>query len=317
MARALDPFFTVTGEAHGNFDEIVEAGLWLRQYLRDLIARRRVDPGEDLMSGLIHVEESGDQLTEEEIVATCNLLLIAGHETTVNLIANAVLALLRHPEQWAALRDDPQRVSAVVEETLRYDPPVQLTSRIAADDMTIGDAVVPKGDAMMLLLAAANHDPAAVDRPDVRPGPRHDPASGVRQGPALLPRRAAGAAGGGGGAVEVTARFPNAQMVGEPQYKPNLTLRGMATLAVTVYCTTSSRRGLSAGPPTPAPIRRRPDLVDQEFAELRCRIEVLETQVDHDVVRVVAGWYTSVRVTPAASRQVANFLKRRARPPVH
>ena len=163
--RALDPIYTVTGEAHGDFDEIVDAGLWLREYLRDLIARRRVDPGEDLMSGLIDVEEAGDQLTEEEIVATCNLLLIAGHETTVNLIANAVLAMLRHPDQWAALRDDPQRVSAVVEETLRYDPPVQLISRIAADDMTIGDAMVPKGDTMMLLLAAANHDPAAVDRP--------------------------------------------------------------------------------------------------------------------------------------------------------
>ena len=73
------------------------------------------------MSGLIHVEESGDQLTEDEIVATCNLLLVAGHETTVNLIANAILAMLRNPRQWAALAADPQRVSAVVEETLRYD----------------------------------------------------------------------------------------------------------------------------------------------------------------------------------------------------
>ncbi len=97
LARALDPIYTVTGEAHGNIDEIMDAGQWLRGYLRDLIARRRAAPGEDLMSALIHVEESGDQLTEEEIVATCNLLLIAGHETTVNLIANAILALLRHP----------------------------------------------------------------------------------------------------------------------------------------------------------------------------------------------------------------------------
>jgi cytochrome P450 len=79
LAKALDPIYTVTGEAHGNVDEIVDAGQWLRQYLRDLIARRRADPGDDLMSALIHVEESGDQLTEDEIVATCNLLLIAGH----------------------------------------------------------------------------------------------------------------------------------------------------------------------------------------------------------------------------------------------
>ena len=75
---------------------------------------------------MIAVEESGDQLTEEEIVATCNLLLIAGHETTVNLIANAILAMLRHPRQWAALGSDPARAAVVIEETLRYDPPVQL-----------------------------------------------------------------------------------------------------------------------------------------------------------------------------------------------
>jgi cytochrome P450 len=78
---------------HADFDEVMQAGIWLRAYLRDLLRRRRSEPGDDLMSGLIHVEESGDQLTEEEIIATCNLLLIAGHETTVNLIANAILAM--------------------------------------------------------------------------------------------------------------------------------------------------------------------------------------------------------------------------------
>ena len=86
----------------------MEAGLWLRGYLRELIEKRRGRPGDDLMSALIAVEESGDQLTEEEIVATCNLLLIAGHETTVNLIANAMLALLQYPRQWAALGRRPQ-----------------------------------------------------------------------------------------------------------------------------------------------------------------------------------------------------------------
>jgi len=235
LAKALDPIYTVTGATHGNFDEIMESGLWLRQYLRDLIARRRAEPGDDLMSGLIHVEESGDQLTEEEIVATCNLLLIAGHETTVNLIANAILALLRHPDQWSALCADPQRVSAVVEETLRYDPPVQLSSRIAADDIVIGDTTVPKGDIMMLLLAAANHDPSAVDRPDEfdpdREGVRH---LGFGKGPhfclgAPLARLEAAVT-----LSKLTARFPNARMAGEPQYKPNLTLRGMASLEVEV-----------------------------------------------------------------------------------
>jgi cytochrome P450 len=216
-------------------DEMFEAGLWLRGYLRGLIERRRSDPGDDLMSALIHVEESGDQLTEEEIIATCNLLLIAGHETTVNLIANAILAMLRHPSQWSALAADPQRVAAVVEETLRFDPPVQLMGRIAADDMTIGDTVVPKGDVMMLLLAAAHHDPAAVDRPDEfdpdRETIRH---LGFGKGPhfclgAPLARLEAAVA-----LSKVTARFPAARLAAEPQYKPNLTLRGMASLEVAI-----------------------------------------------------------------------------------
>jgi cytochrome P450 len=235
LAAALDPVISFTGKAPDSFDEMFQAGLWLREYLRDLIALRRSDPGDDLMSALIHVEESGDQLTEEEVVATCNLLLVAGHETTVNLIANAILAMLRHPSQWAALSADPQRVSAVVEETLRYDPPVQLMGRIAADDMTIGETLVPKGDVMMLLLAAAHHDPAAFDRPDEfdpdRENIRH---LGFGKGPhfclgAPLARLEAAVA-----LSKVTARFPQARMAGEPQYKPNLTLRGLASLEVAV-----------------------------------------------------------------------------------
>jgi len=235
LAAALDPVATFTGQAPDSFDEMQKAGLWLRQYLRELIARRRSDPGDDLMSGLIYVEESGDQLTEEEIVATCNLLLVAGHETTVNLIANAILAMLRHPRQWTALAVDPQRVSAVVEETLRYDPPVQLMGRIAADDMTIGDAAVPKGDVMMLLLAAAHRDPAACERSDEFDPDRESVKHlGFGKGPhfclgAPLARLEAAVA-----LSKVTARFPHARMAGEPQYKPNLTLRGPASLDVKV-----------------------------------------------------------------------------------
>ncbi|MDT5334192.1 MAG: hypothetical protein QOF31_5489 [Mycobacterium sp.] len=233
LAAALDPVISFTGQAPDSFDEMLQAGLWLREYFRELIARRRSDPGDDLMSGLIHVEESGDQLTEEEIVATCNLLLVAGHETTVNLIANGILAMLRHPRQWTALAADPQRVSAVVEETLRYDPPVQLMGRIAADDMTIGDATVPKGDVMMLLLAAAHHDAAAFDRPgEFDPDRENIRHLAFGKGPhfclgAPLARLEATVA-----LSKVTARFPQAQMADEPQYKPNLTLRGLASLAI-------------------------------------------------------------------------------------
>jgi hypothetical protein len=232
LAQGLDPFIAFTGQPQG-FEERMEAGLWLRGYLRDLLGQRRAHPGEDLMSGLIAVEEAGDQLTEDEIVATCNLLLIAGHETTVNLIANGALAMLRHPEYWAALGQDSSRASAIVEETLRYDPPVQLVGRIAGDDMTIGDVRVPKGDTMMLLLAAAHRDPAVTERPDefdpTRESVRHL-AFGL--GPhfclgAPLARLEAAVA-----LSAVTRRFPKAHLGTDPAYKPNVTLRGMAGLHV-------------------------------------------------------------------------------------
>ncbi len=232
LAQGLDPFVAFTGQAPG-FDERLKAGLWLREYLRDLLAQRRAHPRDDLMSGLAAVEEAGDQLTEDEIVATCNLLLIAGHETTVNLIANAMLAMLRHRQYWTQLAGDPARASAIVEETLRFDPPVQLVGRIAGEDMTIGDIRIPQGDTMMLLIAAANRDPAVNERPD-----EFDPnRTSVRHlsfglGPhfclgAPLARLEAAVA-----LSEVTRRFPNATLAGEPEYKPHVTLRGMARLDV-------------------------------------------------------------------------------------
>lgn len=237
LAQGLDPFITFTGQAPEGFQDRLKAGLWLRAYLRDLLERRRAEPADDLMSGLISVEEAGDQLTEAEIVATCNLLLIAGHETTVNLIANAVLAMLRHPDQWSALAADPDRASSIIEETLRFDPPVQLVGRIAGDDMVIGPGriEVPKGDTMMLLLAAAHRDPAVTERPDEfdpdRASIRH---LAFGHGPhfclgAPLARLEA--------AVALSAaarRFPDARLDGEPAYKPNVTLRGMSDLTVAV-----------------------------------------------------------------------------------
>ena len=235
LAEALDPFVAITGAPSGKFEERMQAIRWLRGYFHELIERRRSAPGDDLLSGLIAVEESGDQLTEEEIVSTCNLLLIAGHETTVNLIANAILAMLRHPEQWAALGADAGRASAVVEETLRYDPPVQLAGRNALEDMVIGDTRLIKGDTMIVLLAAAQRDPAEYDRPDTfdpdRGTLRH---LGFGRGAhyclgAPLARLEAGVA-----LSAVTARFPGARLDSEPQYKTNVTLRGMSALSVTV-----------------------------------------------------------------------------------
>lgn len=235
LAQGLDPFIAFTGDVPEDADERFEAGRWLRGYLRDLIEQRRAAPRDDLISALIAAEEDGDQLTGEEIVATCNLLLIAGHETTVNLIANATLAMLRHPQQWAALAADAGRASAIVEETLRFDPPVQLVGRVAGRDMTIGDVRIPEGDTMMLLLAAAHRDPAMYPNPDVFDpdrGPIRHLAFGL--GPhfclgAPLARLEATLA-----LSALTARFSGARLVAEPAYKPNVTLRGLASLPIAI-----------------------------------------------------------------------------------
>jgi cytochrome P450 len=136
-------------------------------YFRDLIARRRDRPGDDLLSLLISAEDQGQRLSEQELISTCILLLVAGHETTVSLISNAVLALLRHPGQLAQLRADPGLAAGAVEETLRYDAPVQLTSRIARGGMEIGPVRPPDGAVVLLLLAAAGRDPAAYPDPDL------------------------------------------------------------------------------------------------------------------------------------------------------
>lgn len=236
LAKSLDPFFT-DDQAHetDETDERLSAGAGLRDYLHGLIARRRSEPGDDLLSALVAVNESGDQLTEEEIVSTCVLLLVAGHETTVNLIGNAILAMLRDGRQWAALRADPGRAAAIVEETLRYDPPVQQVTRIAVDDITIGDTTVAGGDVMMLLLAAAHRDPAEYRQPDTfdpeRKTLRH---LGFGRGihyclGAPLARLEATTA-----LSALAARFPHARLAGEPQYKPNVTLRGLSALRVAV-----------------------------------------------------------------------------------
>ena len=213
----------------------MQAARWLREYFHGLIEERRSRPGDDFISGLIAVEESGDQLSHDEIISTCNLLLIAGHETTVNLIGNAILAMLRNPIEWDALSADAGRAPAIVEETLRYDPPVQMVGRIALDDMAIGGIEVPTGDIMFLLLAAAQRDPAEFDRPDTfdpdRGTLRH---LGFGRGAhyclgAPLARLEAGAA-----LSAVTARFPDARLDAEPRYKSNVTLRGLSELTVAV-----------------------------------------------------------------------------------
>jgi len=138
----------------------------LADYFRDLIARRRASPRADMLSGLIAAEEAGDKLSEHELLATCILLLIAGHETTVNLIGNGTLALLRHPDQLRRLRDNPALIGSAVEELLRFDGPVQRTARIPSEDVIIDGHTIAKGEMVMPFIGAADRDPAQFRDPD-------------------------------------------------------------------------------------------------------------------------------------------------------
>jgi cytochrome P450 len=138
----------------------------LRKLFGDLFELRRREPGADIVSQVVAAE--GDQIRPEEMMAFCVLLLVAGFETTVNLIGNAVLALLDHREQWEALCADPKAMAPkAVEEALRYDPPVQRTFRIALEPLELGGKPVHKGQMVAALIGAANRDPEVYDRPDV------------------------------------------------------------------------------------------------------------------------------------------------------
>jgi cytochrome P450 len=135
-------------------------------YLRAIIADRRVAPRDDLLTAFLHAEEGGSRLDEDELLAMCILLLIAGHETTTNLIGNGLLTLLRHPDQLALVRDDPARLASAVEEVLRYESPVQIAARVATEDCTIAGVPIAAGTPLTLHLGAANRDPDRFSDPD-------------------------------------------------------------------------------------------------------------------------------------------------------
>jgi cytochrome P450 len=166
LSRSLDPTVALYGAPAAGQAERVAAAEQSYEYFGRLLASRRRDPGDDLLSALIATGRAGDTLTEDEIIRTCVLMLIAGHETTVGLISNGALALLRHPAEFAALRADLSRVGAVVEETLRYDPPVQVNVRVITADIALGGSLLERGMIAILLLAGAQRDPAANPDPD-------------------------------------------------------------------------------------------------------------------------------------------------------
>ncbi|MFG1946070.1 cytochrome P450 [Nonomuraea sp. NPDC048826] len=221
LARSLDPIVS---------DELAERTQRDRRefhdYFQGLIALRRARPADDLLSALVQVSE----LTERELLATCVLLLVAGHETTVNLIANGVLNLVRH----GVLREAAERPREVVEEVLRYDPPVQLTARTALADAELDGVMVPAGTMTMALVGAANRDPAVFpdpDRFDVGRAPGRHLAFGLGihfclGAPLARLEGEVALAALAGTAPDLELADP------DPPYRENLVLRGLARLPV-------------------------------------------------------------------------------------
>ena len=203
-------------------------------YLRDLTAERRKSPGEDLLSHLVQVRDTeGDRLTEDELVTTCILLLNAGHEATVNVSGNGLLALLRHPDQLRRLRAEPGLLPTAIEELMRFDSPLQLFERTATEDVEIGGVTVPRGQKIAALLGSANRDPAMFAEPDTLDVGRTD-----------NPHISFGAGvhfciGAPLARVELQASFgallgrtSSLELGGEPARRPEFVIRGLADLPV-------------------------------------------------------------------------------------
>ena len=230
IARSLDPTILRSPEIDAAIDQ---ARSELRAYLGDLLAFRRKTPGDDLLSGLAAVEADGDRISSGEVLSLAVLLLVAGHETTVNLIGNGVLALLRAPEQLALLRRSPDLVGAAVDELLRFDGPVQITQRVATEDMEVVGCQVRRGDEILLVLGAANRDPAVFAEPhrlDVtRDARRHVSFGGGIHHclGAVLARMETQIA-----LAALLDRYGRIELAGTPVRRPTFTLRGLESLPV-------------------------------------------------------------------------------------
>jgi len=152
-----------------SFDELIQALRGVSEfmeYFRQIIRQRGTTARADLLQAMIAAEDQGDRLSEEELLGNCVLLLAAGHGTTTHLIGNGLFALLQHPEQFQQLKDEPTLISSAVVELLRYDCPVQATSRRAKVDLEIGDKTIQAGQDVIMSLGAANRDPAQFPDPD-------------------------------------------------------------------------------------------------------------------------------------------------------
>jgi cytochrome P450 len=232
VVRSLEPVADVE-----TLQAIAAAARQLRIVITDAIGWKRTRLADDLLSVLITAEDSEGALTEEELAEQVSLLYIAGHETTVNLIGNAVLALLRNPDQLRLLRRDPGLDSAAVDEFLRFDSPVQMTRRIPLHELAVGDKTIEAGAFIVLALASANRDPrkwgVTAERLDLRrPGAAEHVSFGGGHhhclGAALARLEGEVAVG------RLVRRFGRIEPTGEPVYNGRLNLRGLSRLPLAV-----------------------------------------------------------------------------------
>jgi cytochrome P450 len=234
VARTLDPPFLIPEELLASAHAAASRA---EAYFKQLIDKRRHRPSDDLISALIVAEESGEQLSEAEMLATLGLLLIAGHETTVNLIANGVLAFGRQPDQFTRLRQEPGLIRSAVEEVLRYDPPVHADGRTALEDIELPSGTVKQWEQPVILLPAANRDPAYFADPDcfdiARTDNRHlSFGFGIHHclGAPLARAEAQVALG------YLARSFSAIELLDDPPpYKDNLVLRGVSSLEVRLH----------------------------------------------------------------------------------
>ncbi len=206
------------------------------EYLRSLVAERRAVPREDdMVTDLVLAADGADRLTEDEIVGTCVLLLMAGHEATVNVIGNGLLAMLRHPDQWRRVVDDPDLTTPAAEEMIRYDSSLQLFERTAARPVEILGTRLDAGQKIAALLGAANRDPRVFAEPD-RFDVAREPNPHVGFGAGIHFCLGAPLA-----RVEVQAvlaalrrRLPDTRLAAEPTRRPEFVIRGLTGLQVSI-----------------------------------------------------------------------------------
>ena len=221
----------------GGGQDLAEKVEVILRYLRGAIADRRRAPGDDLISGMIEAQEERDALTDQELLATSFLLLVAGHETTTNLIGNGTLALLRNPDQLARLRAEPELMENAVEELLRYDSPVQATVRVATEELELGGQRVPENALVICGIGAANRDPAVHTEPDrLDLAPRgHPPPLSFGLGAHFCLGAALARLEGRAALEALLARCPDLRLAKEGgvlEHRANFVLRGLKALPV-------------------------------------------------------------------------------------